>query len=269
VANIDSTAQTSIDGNPVTVSTTGGSQVAVVAFDGVAGQKVNISLSNSTYTGCTAAVVTLREPNGTSLASTSLCDPNAVIQWQVLPVSGTYTVIVSSANAGSMAVAVYNTIIQRSYGSTSNGTNVAPAFLANATVGNLVIVVVGLSGAGKDPTPSVTSVTGFGITWSNTAMSAIGSGKTLASVQIWCGIVVTAGTTVTINTSGIANIEVAMAEYTGYPATLDGTPVGANGNSSTFSTGNLATTNAHDLLVAGFALNIGLSAVNPSNAFII
>jgi YD repeat-containing protein len=82
----------SVDGPavPVTVTTPGIS--VSLTFNGSAGQWVRVDTSNSTLASC--AEISLENPSGRSLNSTSMCDPSDAITATLLPTTGTYTIFV-------------------------------------------------------------------------------------------------------------------------------------------------------------------------------
>ena len=80
-------------GTPVTATTTSIGQNARYTFSGTAGQQVSVNLSNSTYTGCTAVVVSILKPDGTTLGSTGICNSSTgFLDSLTIPTTGTYTV---------------------------------------------------------------------------------------------------------------------------------------------------------------------------------
>jgi hypothetical protein len=86
---------------------------ALVAFDGTAGQPMSLNITNSTFRGCFGQVqVTVYRPDGVALASITPCvPPNAIIPDLVLPITGTYAILVTPAgsNTGQMDLTVYTT----------------------------------------------------------------------------------------------------------------------------------------------------------------
>jgi len=86
-------------GAAVTVTTTVPGQNAVLTFNGSAGQKVALVLSNTTFSGCIAVTDTIKRPDGTSLISAMMCSASGFIDTVVLPVSGTYTILIDPGGA--------------------------------------------------------------------------------------------------------------------------------------------------------------------------
>ncbi|MFG3685498.1 RHS repeat-associated core domain-containing protein [Micromonospora sp. NPDC047740] len=105
----DRTAATTPAGAAVTVTTTVPGQNAVVSFPATAGQVVTINLSAGAFGGGNAAV-SLRAPNGSTVASTSSCATSCSFSSLTLAAAGTYTVLVDPAAAavGSLTVQVFD-----------------------------------------------------------------------------------------------------------------------------------------------------------------
>ncbi|MCW3842175.1 DUF6531 domain-containing protein [Micromonospora yasonensis] len=105
----DATASTTPGGAQVTVTTTVPGQNAVVAFAGTAGQSVSVILANGTF-GTYNASATLRAPDGSTIASQSYCGTSCSFNAVVLPVTGTYTVLVNPSGTilGSITGQVYD-----------------------------------------------------------------------------------------------------------------------------------------------------------------
>jgi YD repeat-containing protein len=83
-------------GTPVTATTTTAGQNALYTFSGTAGQQLSMNLSGNTYTGCNAVVVSVLQSNGTSLASTGICNgATGFMDSFTLPAADTYTVLVN------------------------------------------------------------------------------------------------------------------------------------------------------------------------------
>jgi YD repeat-containing protein len=88
----DVTAAAAVDGTAVPLTSTVPGQNFVVSFAGSAGQRVFVKFSSNTFTCCPS--VTVRKPDGTTLASKSIVG-NDYIDTVVLPVDGTYTVTIN------------------------------------------------------------------------------------------------------------------------------------------------------------------------------
>jgi YD repeat-containing protein len=81
-------------GAALTVTTTTPGQNASLTFSGSAGQRVSLQISNSTFPGCIAIYDTIKDPDGTAVASTFLCGTTGYIDTLVLPVTGNYKILV-------------------------------------------------------------------------------------------------------------------------------------------------------------------------------
>jgi YD repeat-containing protein len=81
----------------VTISTA--NKIALLVFDGTAGQQVSALLSNATIPGCWAARLALLKPDGSELAVTILCGSSTFLGSQTLPVTGTYTLVLDPYGA--------------------------------------------------------------------------------------------------------------------------------------------------------------------------
>jgi YD repeat-containing protein len=83
-------------GTPLSVTTTTAGQNARYTFSGTTGQQVSVTLSNSTYIGCNAVVVSIVKPDGSTLGSAGICNGSSgFLDSQTLPTTGTYTVLVN------------------------------------------------------------------------------------------------------------------------------------------------------------------------------
>lgn len=89
---------------PVTIATPG--QNAAVAFAGIAGQRVAVNLTGSSFPVTAATGLRLNRPDGTTLVSTSWTTASAFVDAVTLPVDGTYTITINPAAAATGAVAV-------------------------------------------------------------------------------------------------------------------------------------------------------------------
>jgi len=84
-----------IPGVPVNIKTSYPGQRAIYSFSGTAGQVVSLAVTNSTYSG-DCPNVSIRNPNGTTLASTTICGgSSSSLSNETLPTTGTYTVLVN------------------------------------------------------------------------------------------------------------------------------------------------------------------------------
>jgi fibronectin type 3 domain-containing protein len=155
------------------------------------------------------------------------------------------------ANATTTAGASVIAYIQSNVATVSSGTSATVIYGAAQTPGDLNVVIV----SWKDTTavtPTVTDTNG------NIYVAAIGPTHYSTGAQgIYyvpnIALAPPGSNTVTAAfPSSVTNLDVRVAEYGGIDATspLDG-GVGASGTATAMSSGNLTTTNANDLLVAG------------------
>jgi RHS repeat-associated protein len=105
-ANVSFADTMSIGGSKtITTSANATQTIALVAFEGQAGQAVTLTLSGRTYSGSCNPTTTLRAPNGTQLAQPS-CVEN-VLTTPAFPTTGTYTIgVETNGNAGNMTVSL-------------------------------------------------------------------------------------------------------------------------------------------------------------------
>jgi len=89
----------------ITIATA--NKVAMVLFDGTAGQRVSLTMSGVTIASST---VTIYKPDGSTLASTSVNTSGGFIDTRILPATGTYTILVdpASTNTGNMTLNLFN-----------------------------------------------------------------------------------------------------------------------------------------------------------------
>jgi hypothetical protein len=106
----DVTGSITADGPTVTITTTTVGQNAILTFSGTAGQRVSLQLSNSTFSGCLAVFDIIKNPDGTNLTWTYLCSATGYIDTVVLPVTGSYTVLIDpqGTTTGSQTLVLNN-----------------------------------------------------------------------------------------------------------------------------------------------------------------
>ena len=104
-ADVEVFSQMSIGGTK-TVTITTANKVAMVLFDGVAGQRVSLKMAAVTIN---LSTVSIRKPDGSIFGSDSFSTSGGFIEPQNLPVSGTYTILIdpSSTHTGSMTLELY------------------------------------------------------------------------------------------------------------------------------------------------------------------
>jgi RHS repeat-associated protein len=97
-------------GTPAAVTTTAPGQNANRTFSGVAGQRISINLTNSTFAANACNKLSIEDPNGTTLASNTCFIGSAFIEPQPLLLSGVYRVVVDPANSstGSATLTLYD-----------------------------------------------------------------------------------------------------------------------------------------------------------------
>jgi hypothetical protein len=95
----------SIGGSSHTVTINTATKIGLVVFDGLAGQKVSLVLTSSTFSGSLYGGITIYKPDGTQL--TNHCCLSAGLTFDtVLPTVGTYTILIDPAGTetGSMTL---------------------------------------------------------------------------------------------------------------------------------------------------------------------
>ncbi|MEU7618286.1 IPT/TIG domain-containing protein, partial [Micromonospora rifamycinica] len=106
---VDATVSTTPGGDPVTVTTVTPGQNAVVSFPGTAGQRILVQGTGGTYGTYNASAV-VRKPDGSNLTSSAYCGSSCLFDTMVLPVAGTYSILVDPASTytGALTVRVYD-----------------------------------------------------------------------------------------------------------------------------------------------------------------
>lgn len=99
-ADIESTDRMAI-GQTKTVAIAAAGKNAMVLFDGVAGQRVSLSLSGVTIASGTASIIA---PDGALRGSTSLSSSGRFIDTFTLPGTGTYTILIAPSGAAKGSV---------------------------------------------------------------------------------------------------------------------------------------------------------------------
>jgi hypothetical protein len=96
--DVTDTTDTAVLGGPaVSVSVGTPGQVARLAFEGTAGQRVSVN-STSNFTGCWN--LGLYKPDGSQLTNVFYCGSSIFVEPQLLPATGTYTVRVDPSGTG-------------------------------------------------------------------------------------------------------------------------------------------------------------------------
>ena len=105
-SDVSSTGRMTIGIN-TTVSFNTANKIALLLFDGALGQKVSVNIVPNTLSGTFA----IYRPDGTALlASTSVPGGGKFFEPMILPVDGTYTMLVNAQTTGSMTIAIYNIV---------------------------------------------------------------------------------------------------------------------------------------------------------------
>jgi RHS repeat-associated protein len=122
-------------GTPSSVAITTPGQQDQVTFSGTAGQFMNLLFSNLSFPdGCGGAWVTVLNPDGTQLAATNPCG-QLLRQAVALPGTGTYTVVVGSANGYSEIGSLTTTLWLFSEQTSGTMTSGVPSSVAIGTPG--------------------------------------------------------------------------------------------------------------------------------------
>lgn len=123
-------------GAPLTITVSTPGQNAQVTFTATAGQRVSLGMTSVTIASST---VTIRKPNGGTLASTIVSTSGGFIDTNALVDAGTYTIVVdpSGNNTGSMTLTLHNVPADASVGATVDG---APVTVTAGTPGEGVLI---------------------------------------------------------------------------------------------------------------------------------
>jgi hypothetical protein len=99
-------------GSSVTVTTSTYGQNARLTFSAAANQRVSLKMTSVNLTGGTYnwVNVSIKKPNGATLVSSTLAAPGGFIDTQVLPVAGTYTILVDpfDTSTGNVTLTLYD-----------------------------------------------------------------------------------------------------------------------------------------------------------------
>jgi YD repeat-containing protein len=96
-------------GSPVDVSLTIPGQMARLTFAGTSGQNISVNLTKGTFPFCSLNLAILN-PDGSTLNSTTCVGTGGLVSQQILPMAGTYTILLTTTDAsiGSITVALYD-----------------------------------------------------------------------------------------------------------------------------------------------------------------
>jgi YD repeat-containing protein len=132
----DVTASITPGGASVTLTTTTPGQNGRATFDGTANQRVSLKVTGVSLTGGTNnwVTVSIKKPDGTTLAWDVFSSSGGFIDVQTLPATGTYTVLadLSDTSTGSVTLTLYDVPADVSVSITPNGT---PTTITNTTPG--------------------------------------------------------------------------------------------------------------------------------------
>jgi large repetitive protein len=104
----DVSANATPGGPAVTVTTTAPGQNARIAFNGTAGQRISINITNATFS---FAFVSILKPDGSAIGSSHIIGPgDTFIDTTTLPSTGGYTLFIdpNGASTGSATVQIYD-----------------------------------------------------------------------------------------------------------------------------------------------------------------
>ena len=147
----DVTGSITPGGSSVTPTTTIPGQNARYLFTGTANQRVSLKISGISLTGGTNfCTVSIKRPDGVTQEDVFFYQ-NEFIDTQVLPVSGTYTVLVDPSNSttGSVTLTLYNVPADYNGGTVSAGLgnfNVGHATVVGTPGQNAFIAIEGVTG---------------------------------------------------------------------------------------------------------------------------
>ncbi len=102
-ADVQFTGRIVVGGSTVTATISTANKVALVVFDGVAGQRVNLGMTGVTIA---SSAISMFKPDGIVLATANYGSGGGALDSPVLPMTGTYTLTVnpSGANTGNMTI---------------------------------------------------------------------------------------------------------------------------------------------------------------------
>jgi hypothetical protein len=103
----DTTGSITAGGAPATVTLSTPGQNGTLTFSGTSGQRISLAASSSTIS---FYYVTIKNPDGSTLYSTTMGSGSGFIDTKTLGSAGTYTILVdpSGANTGSTTLTLYN-----------------------------------------------------------------------------------------------------------------------------------------------------------------
>lgn len=141
-ASVDFTGRIAI-GETKTFSVNAVNRIALIVFDGSAGQRISLQASNSTISSST---ITVFKPDGTNLFNPTSLSGNWFIDTLTLPVSGTYTILIdpNSTFTGIMSLTLHDVPADAAASTSPGG---PPATVTTTTPGqNATVTFAGTTG---------------------------------------------------------------------------------------------------------------------------
>ncbi|HLA09200.1 MAG TPA: IPT/TIG domain-containing protein [Pyrinomonadaceae bacterium] len=201
-------------GESRTVPLSTANKIGLLVFDGVAEQRASIKVTSSDITG---SALTIYSPNGTPLASASANTSGGYLETPILPMTGTYTILIdpNSTYSGTLTFTLYNATDV--FGSISiNG----PSVVITTTVPGQNTQVAFAGNAGQRVSLGMSGVT-MGVSSSGTKVSINNpDGTTLLAVM-------------DVGTNGAGTSTLTLPATGTYSISVD--PQGANNGSITLT----------------------------------
>lgn len=122
----------------VSIPTTG---IGLLLFDAASGKNINVSSSSSTFSSCTFELL---RPDGTVMGSSANCATTTSLGAQVLPLTGTYAVLVAPGSGVTGSVGITLTDLTNAFATITSGGNALT--LSTTTPGQAAQVVFSASG---------------------------------------------------------------------------------------------------------------------------
>lgn len=133
-------------GSPVNVAINSVGQSASLTFSGIINQRISLDITNVNVTSGGILSVNIKKPDGSSLATQSVNSSGGYIDLKVLPVTGTYSVVVNpnSFNTGSCTLTLYEVPADVT---TSTTVNASAISISNTVPGqNILVTFPGTAG---------------------------------------------------------------------------------------------------------------------------
>lgn len=171
-------------GPSVTVTTTSVGQNAQVTFEGTANQRISLKVSGVSMTNGNGYVdVHIKKPDGSNLASQTFINSSGFIDTKVLPVTGTYTILVDpqGTNMGSVTLTLYD--VPADIGGTITATGTAVTVTTNTPGQNAQLTFEGAANQRVYLKVTGVSMSGGTNNWVNVAIKKP-DGANLANVTV-------------------------------------------------------------------------------------